>query len=142
MKAWCGKIEIVNYSKAITFVVMEAFTTKPIESLYFLESANFYLVEIKRNDLSDEVPISDKFKWLKIVKQELSIMELTFKSMDSSLEIEERYFEEGFLKFTKIDGTFIEKYNSAQYALQNRSHEELPSELWTKIKAMLASTAT
>lgn len=117
---------------------MEASTANPLESLYFLESTDFYLVEIKRNDLSDDALISDKFKWLKIAKQALTIIELTFSSMDSSLEIEERYFEEGFLKFNKEDGTFIEKYNSAQYALQNRGTEQLPDELWTSIRTMLA----
>ncbi|MFN0253935.1 hypothetical protein [Pedobacter ureilyticus] len=120
---------------------MKTSMVNPLESLYFLESADFYLVEIKRNDLDEQAPISDKFKWLKIEKHALAITELTFSSMDSSLEIEERYFKEGFLKFNKEDGTFIEKYNLAQYALQNRSNEELPNELWILIKAMLIKTA-
>jgi hypothetical protein len=49
--------------------------------------------------------------------------------MDSSGEIEERYFEQGYLKFNHTTGTFIEKYNSAQHPLDRRMEWKLSSAL-------------
>ncbi len=116
---------------------MDIVTAQLFECLYLLDNSEFYLLEIKRNDLSDYAPISEKFKWLKIAKQDLSTVQMTFRSMDASDQIEERYFEEGFLKFNSEEGTFIEKYNSAQHALTNKSGEELPYLLSNHIREFL-----
>lgn len=118
---------------------MEIATNQFFECIYLLESPVFYLIEIKRNDLGEFSAISEKFKWLKIVKQDLSISEMTFRSMDSSEQVEERYFEEGFLKFSKKSGTFIEKYNSAQHLLEHIPNELLPNEVFKEIETLLAS---
>jgi hypothetical protein len=75
------------------------------------------IIEIKRIDLDEHAPLDQKFKWLKIEKETLEITQLIFSSMDSSGEIEERFFEQGYLKFNGTVGTFIEKYNSAQHPL-------------------------
>jgi hypothetical protein len=57
--------------------------------------------------------------------------------MDSSLEVEERYFEEGFLKFNRDNGTFIEKYNSAQHNLEAKNNLEIPPDLTEAINNYL-----
>ncbi|SOD12274.1 hypothetical protein [Pedobacter xixiisoli] len=120
---------------------MQASTTQLFDFLYFLDNNEFYLIEIKRNDLGDYAPVSEKFQWLKISKLNHLSSRLTFRSMDSSQEIEERYFEEGFLKFNSDTGTFIEKYNSAQHLLVNRSSEQLPEELNKQISELLTAHA-
>ncbi|RZK41824.1 MAG: hypothetical protein EOO90_09780 [Pedobacter sp.] len=85
--------------------------------LYLLENPDSYILEIKRNDLDENAAISDKFRWLKIEKENRQINNLTFRSMDSAGDLEERFFEEGYLKFDDKIGTFIEKFNSAQHPL-------------------------
>jgi len=99
------------------------------ECLYYLENNDLYIIEIKRTDLSNDAPIADRFKWLKINKETLEITQLNFASMDSAGEIEERYFAEGYLKFDHKTGTFIEKYNSGQHALARKMDFELPDHL-------------
>ena len=90
------------------------------ECLFFLENFYLQLIEVKRIDLPEDADISEKFKWLWIDKETIQISPLNFTAMDSAGEIEERYFEEGYLKFNNSTGTFIEKYNSAQHPLDRR----------------------
>ncbi|RZK48698.1 MAG: hypothetical protein EOO99_09260 [Pedobacter sp.] len=105
--------------------------------LYFLENSENYVLEIKRTDLSEEADLSDIYKWMRITKDFTSIQPLTFRSMDSSLDVEERYFEEGYLKFNQTAGTFIEKYNSAQHHLTPKGKESVPKELISFIERYL-----
>lgn len=107
------------------------------EYLYVLESDDLFLAEIKRNDLGEYAAIGERFQWLRVEKSTWEISKLTFRSMDSSEEIEERYFEEGFLKFNSESGTYIEKFNSAQHALSNVSKQEVPNGLNEHIRALL-----
>ncbi|TKC06710.1 hypothetical protein FA048_16040 [Pedobacter polaris] len=79
-----------------------------------------FILEIKRTDLPSDSEASSVFNWLRIDKETLNITQLTFSSMDSAGEIEERFFNEGYLKFNQTTGTFIEKYNSAQHPLDRR----------------------
>ncbi|WP_343532594.1 hypothetical protein [Pedobacter sp.] len=116
---------------------MSNLTHNLFEYLYVLESDDLYLAEIKRNDLGEYAAIGEKFQWLRVEKNSWEISKLTFRSMDSSEEIEERYFEEGFLKFNLENGTYIEKYNSAQHTLLNISGQEVPVELDEHIKTLL-----
>ena len=99
------------------------------ECLYFLENFYMLIIEIKRLGLPEGTEISEKFKWIKIDKDTSEITQLHFSAMDSSGEIEERYFEEGYLKFNNTIGTFIEKYNSAQHPLDRRMEWKLPTTL-------------
>ena len=103
------------------------------ECLYFLDNNDISVIEVKLNGLPDNATASEKFHWLKIEKQNLSISALTFGAMDSSGEIEERYFEEGFLKFSAETGTFIEKYNSAQHKLNILAPTLLPEKTFLAI---------
>jgi len=108
------------------------------ECLFFLENSLLYIVEIKRTDLAEDADIAEKFKWLMINKDNLAIKELHFNSMDSSGEIEERYFQEGYLKFNATTGTFIEKYNSAQHPLDRRLDFRLQDALVNSITLSLS----
>ncbi len=106
--------------------------------LYHLENGTHHILEIKRTDLDASADPSDVFKWLYIDKQSLTINQLWFKSIDSSDHVEERYFEQGYLKFNSKEGTFIEKFNSAQHQLINKSSDKTPAELTGVIEKYLA----
>ncbi|RYF21102.1 MAG: hypothetical protein EOO42_11195 [Flavobacteriales bacterium] len=116
---------------------MNTLSTYLFECLYFLESEELYLLEIKRNDLNEYAAVAEKFQWLRIEKANLEIAKLSFRAMDSSKEVEERFFEEGFLKFTTATGTYIEKYNSAQHSLINNSQQEIPAAVLDSVYSML-----
>jgi hypothetical protein len=107
------------------------------ECLFFLENSSLQIIEIKRNDLTEDAEASEKFKWLRIDKETLQIIPLNFASMDSSGEIEERYFNEGYLKFNNTTGTYIEKYNSAQHPLDRRMDFKISSALENTITDFL-----
>lgn len=105
--------------------------------LYHLENGTHNIVEIKRTDLDAGADPSDLFRWLYIDKASLTINQLWFSSMDSSGHVEERYFEQGYLKFNSKEGTFIEKFNSAQHQLINKSEEKPAAELKDAIEKYL-----
>ncbi len=91
-----------------------------VTCLYFLENPTSYVIEIKRTDLPKDAPIKERAKWMMIDKKSLTITSLDFLSLDSAGEIEERWFEQGYLKFNLTEGTYIEKYNSAQHKLERK----------------------
>jgi hypothetical protein len=108
--------------------------------LYHLENGTHHILEIKRTDMDVSADPSDVFKWLYIDKESLTINQLWFKSTDSSDHVEERYFEQGYLKFNSKEGTFIEKFNSAQHQLINKSSEKLAADLTFTIEKYLAGS--
>ena len=105
--------------------------------LYYLENGTLSIVEIKRTDLSADADISDVYKWLQIDKFSFEVSPLSFRSMDSSDHVEERFFEQGYLTFNKEQGTFIEKFNSAQHNLKNHQSKELPVEVQNAVESFL-----
>lgn len=109
------------------------------EPLYFLESPDLAIVEIKRNDLGDYATKEDQFQWLLIPKNNFNVSPLTFGSMDSTTDIEERFFAEGFLKFGPHNGTYIAKFNSAQHQLLRRPVGELSPTLSLAVLNYLSS---
>lgn len=86
-------------------------------------------MEIQRMDLAENAAASDLYHWLFLDKPSKSLLKLWFRSMDTSTEVQERYFEQGFLKFNSLEATYIEKYNSAQHKLTNFSERPLLPEL-------------
>lgn len=112
-------------------------TMPNFQCLYFLENFYLQIIEVKRTDLAEDAELADKFKWLMVEKETMRITPFNFKSMDSSGEIEERYFDEGYLKFNSLIGTFIEKYNSAQHPLNRLTDFKLSSALENAISAFL-----
>ncbi|WP_316851578.1 hypothetical protein [Pedobacter agri] len=83
------------------------------------ENSSHVIVEIKLNPLQQE-NTSEDFQWLYLEKVSGAFIKLWLKSQDSSPAIEERYFEQGYLKFNRNQATFIEKFNSAQYTLDRK----------------------
>lgn len=108
--------------------------------LYFLENTDIYLMEVMREDLANDAPISERLKWLRIDKETLVITTLIFNAMDSAGVIEERFFEQGYLKFNESEGTYIEKYNSAQHPLARRMVYRLSTPLKNAISEYLSET--
>ncbi|KQS32278.1 hypothetical protein [Pedobacter sp. Leaf194] len=105
--------------------------------LYLFENPDILITEIKRLDLPADAKADELYHWLFLEKSSLSFIKLWFRSMDSSSEIEERYFEQGYLKFNETEATYIEKYNSSQHKLINRIKEASNHEVRTYIDAYL-----
>lgn len=89
------------------------------DTLYFLDAEDISIFEIKRLDQPLNSTADMIFYWLLFNKKTNEIQRLTFRSLDSSSVLEERFFVEGFLKFSETEGTYIEKYNSKQYLVRN-----------------------
>ena len=105
--------------------------------LYHLENASLSILEIKLTDLPIEAPKSDVYKWLCYNKLSGEVVQLVFNSSDSSEDVQERYFEQGYLKFSSQSGTFIEKFNSAQHQLSIISNSEIANPLLAAIEHFL-----
>jgi len=65
-------------------------------------------------------------QWVLLHKKTLEIKTLQVGSKDNSAEVEERFFDMGYLKFDSRQGVFIEKYNAALHHLENRTSENVP----------------
>lgn len=99
------------------------------DTLYFLDAEDISIFEIKRLDQPLNSTVDVIFYWLLFNKKTNEIQRLTFRSLDSSSVLEERFFVEGFLKFSETEGTYIEKYNSKQYLIKNLGAGALPEEI-------------
>ncbi|MCX2574582.1 hypothetical protein [Pedobacter sandarakinus] len=106
------KIRFISNSKVI-FASMSPL----YKILYLFEASEIVIMEIMRTDKPDHADVSEIYHWLYLEKKSCSLIKLWFRSMDSSSEVEERYFEQGYLKFNLREATYIEKYNSSQYKL-------------------------
>lgn len=107
------------------------------ECLYLLSNPHFHIIEVKRIDLPDTASAEQKFLWLKIDTKTLDVSQLNFRSMDSAGTVEERYFEQGYLKFNDQTGTFIEKYNSAQHPLHRLGLQNLEQRIQQAIASFI-----
>jgi len=105
--------------------------------LYLFDNAETLIMEIQRLDLPDGSDISQIYHWLYFDKLTHSMVKLWFRSLDSSAEIEERFFEQGYLKFSESEATFIEKYNSSQHKLINRSKQPVDDQVDKLVLAYL-----
>jgi hypothetical protein len=111
--------------------------TTNFECLCFLDNYDLCIVEIKLMDLPQDTQKSDRYQWLLINKKDLTIKALQFKSMDSSHEIEERFFDLGYLKFDYKKGVYISKEPSVQYPLENTNCEPVPARIIEAISGYL-----
>jgi len=125
---------MIHISFVILFLPLMAENYK---ILYLFENQDIICTEIQRLDLPATSDISDIYHWLYFDKGTSSFLKLWFRSMDSSADIEERYFEQGYLKFSETEATFIEKYNSSMHKLSNQSKREANSEIKSLIEAYL-----
>ena len=108
------------------------------QCLYLLANPHLGLIEVKRLDVPEDAPTADRFFWLRLDRQSSEISRLDFRSMDSAAEVQERYFEQGFLKFNATTGTYIEKYNSAQHSLDNLGCDNLDQPMRIMIAGFLS----
>ncbi|WP_316848910.1 hypothetical protein [Pedobacter agri] len=88
------------------------------------ENDQLIIVEIKIPQSKDGLYSSDQYEWLYLEKKSNALVKLWLKSRDSSPAIEERFFEQGYLKFNRTQATFIEKYNSAQHTLSRKINDK------------------
>lgn len=95
------------------------------DCLYHLENKEISIFEIRRKDLPETATVAEGCQWFRFDKTSASLTPLLFRSSDFSGEIEERFFEQGYLKFNPLSGTYIEKFNSAQHSLLRLSTAEL-----------------
>ncbi len=91
------------------------YLTDSINFVRVLENTDHFLIEVKKVDIGD---VYENRYWLKVNKDQLHINILNLRAIDSSRDIEERFFEEGYLKFNAEKGIFIEKFNSGQHQYQ------------------------
>ncbi|WP_129713988.1 hypothetical protein [Pedobacter sp. SYP-B3415] len=97
--------------------------------LYSLKGNSICIVEIRKNGLPAATPHDDVYQWLLIETDSLQIHPLNFRSMDSSGQVQERFFDQGYLKFNELGGTFIEKFNVGQHQLDCIRKEQLPEDV-------------
>jgi hypothetical protein len=96
------------------------YLTSSLSCRYILENSDHYIVEVKKINKGD---LFESFQWVKITKDFLQVNLLNLKAIDSSQEVEERFFDEGYLKFNANTGIFIEKFNSGQHQYLIKGNE-------------------
>ncbi len=97
--------------------------------LYFFQNSDTTILEIQRLGLPENADAEATYHWLYYDKITGSLIKLWFRSMDSSTDIEERYFEQGYLKFNKTEATYIEKHNSSQQKLNTMGTRPIGEEI-------------
>lgn len=108
---------------------------RPVSYQYFFENSTFYLLEISNNryEVSNHI-----HQWFMVKKSNLAVISLNLRFVDSSTLVEERFFEEGYLKFNGIEGTFIEKFNSAQHGLTQTNTLAIPTAVHQAVANFMA----
>ena len=105
--------------------------------IYLFENPDLIIIKIKLTQPSPMANSWDAFHWLYFDTLSGSLVKLWFHSSDSSTAIEERYFEQGYLKFSKTEAMFIEKFNSSQHKLINYSARRVSPDVETLIEGYL-----
>jgi len=113
-----------------------------MSSLYLIkrlfDSNTHTIVEIKLLSELISKGEGERFEWLYLEKKSGAMIKLWLRSRDSSPAVEERFFEQGYLKFNRTQGTFIEKFNSAQFSLDRNKVDQVSEELLEAITAYLS----
>lgn len=92
----------------------------------YLANNELAIVEIKENSNYQMVISPLQTIWFKIDLLTYLASPLNLIAKDSSSQIEERYFAQGFLKYGELSGNFIEKFNLGQHTLTKNRVSELP----------------
>lgn len=98
---------------------------KSFNCLCFLDNYNICIMEISR-PVKTVTGYEKNHEWLLLRKDDMSIKALSLKSRDDSYEVEERYFNLGYLKYNPKQGVFIETANMGQHPLQNSDCNGIP----------------
>lgn len=99
----------------------------PYQLRYLFENDERYIMEITNKGSFQEN------SWLVYQKLSKSFTPLTFKFMDYSSFVEERFFDEGFLKVNSETVTFIEKVSRKIETLKNLNSESFPEFLLNEL---------
>lgn len=108
--------------------------------LYLFENPEISILEIKRTDVPSGTPKSDIYNWLLVDKMTLDITVLTFLSMKSDFNSEERFFGEGYLSFESGRAIYIRESTSQQTILSIKETYSIPLALSLAIQKLLAET--
>jgi hypothetical protein len=101
------------------------------------ESPDRAIIEIKLSEKLIAGGADEESQWLYLEKMSGAMIKLWLNSRDSSLAVEERYFEQGYLKFNKLKATYIEKFNAAQYTLDRQVVTSISEDLAGNIESYL-----
>ncbi|RZJ86721.1 MAG: hypothetical protein EOO20_17700 [Chryseobacterium sp.] len=103
------------------------------------ENQYIIIIKIHRLDLPNSTEEHELQHWFIYEKSSKAMVKLWLRATDSSLAIEERFFEQGYLKFSNTEATYIEKFNAAQHKLHIVSKTFLGEELSELIGQYLLS---
>lgn len=99
---------------------------KNFDCLCFLDNQNICILQISR-PLNTITGYEKNDEWLLLQKNDMSVISMSLKSRDESYEVQERYFNLGYLKYNPKEGIFIEMANTGQHSLQTRDCSIVPS---------------
>ena len=106
---------------------------KSFDCLCFLDNQNICIMQISR-PVKTAVGYQKNDEWLLLQKTDMSIKSMSLKSRDDSYEVQERYFNLGYLKYNPKEGIFIEMANTGQHPLQTRDCEIIPAPYLNAVK--------
>jgi len=104
----------------------------PYQVLYFLEGKKRSFIEIKRTDIANKNK-SKIYQWLEFSEKKGKVIPLTFMSMRTTGEVEQREFTEGTLVFDSQVGKFSSLLGK-KINFQNHSSHKLPKRIRKAIK--------
>jgi len=108
-------------------------TQNSFDCLCFLDNQNICILQISRPQDSGSGYLKHD-EWLLLQKTDMSIKSMSLRSRDDSYEVQERYFNLGYLKYTPKEGIFIELANTGQHPLQTRNCEVIPAPYLSAVK--------
>lgn len=105
---------------------------------YLLDNHNICILEVAL-PVFNQVSLQKNYRWLLLNKADQSVKLLSLQSRDDSNEIQERYFNLGYLKFNPKEGIFIETGNKGQHPLKNKDYESIPLEYLKTVENFLSA---
>lgn len=104
-------------------------------TLYYFHSPDIDLIEIKRTDLADDAPLSDRYKWLVLFPKIEKVVALQFNSIEKRVDEEIRLFTEGDFRFNTLKGDF--NFLNQNYHLDRKSSNDVPMKSFDLIRRYL-----
>ena len=103
--------------------------------LYLLQSPGLLLLEVQRLDLPATAPKSELYQWLHYLPASNQLTPLNFVSMHSAPPFEERFFTQGELRFSDIEGVFRPAGTTQAITLHRDFLPDLPPPLAEQLAA-------
>lgn len=110
---------------------------KNFDCRYFLDNHDLCILEITTPH-TPSISNQNSYEWLLLHKADRSIEVLSLKSRDESTEVQERYFNLGYLKFNPKEGIFIETGNKGQHPLETGNFKGMPVEYQLAVEDFLS----